>query len=113
MEIIKIFSSHPTNDVAVAEAHFLTDCSSLYATGVRRIQSVLRRIGGRGHFRKPHAHTSRLYSPVFQRLPIIDIPGHDYATFLFPYVYVIYAHYYNQKRPEPTKLKVRLAWFCF
>ena len=48
----KKFSSQPKNDVAVAEAHFLTYSSSLYATGVRRIQSVvLRRIGGRGHFR--------------------------------------------------------------
>ena len=38
--------SHPKNDLAVAEAHFLIDCSSLYATRVRRIQSVvLRRIG--------------------------------------------------------------------
>ena len=63
VEIIKKFSSHPKNDVAVTEAHFLTDCSSLYATGVRRIQSVvLRRIGGRGHFRsrdKDGGHTVR------------------------------------------------------
>ena len=45
----------------------ITDCSSLYATGVTRIQSVvlhhvLRRIGGRGHFRsrdKDGGHTIR------------------------------------------------------
>ena len=41
----------------------ITDCSSLYATGVKRIQSVvLRRIGGRGHFRsrdKDGGHTIR------------------------------------------------------
>ena len=41
----------------------ITDCSSLYATGVKRIPSVvLRRIGGRGHFRsrdKDGGHTIR------------------------------------------------------
>jgi len=39
----------------------VTDCSILYATGVTRIQNVvLRRIGGRGHFRsrdKDGGHT--------------------------------------------------------
>jgi len=63
VEIVRKISSHPKNDVAVAEAHFLTDCSSFYATGVRRIQSVvLRRISGRGHFRsrdKDGGHTIR------------------------------------------------------
>ena len=63
MEIIKKIYSHPKNEVAVAEAHILTDCSSLYATGVRRIQSVvLWRIGGRCHFRsrdKDGGHTIR------------------------------------------------------
>ena len=53
----------PKNNVTVAEAHFVTDCSSLYATVVKRIQSVvLRRIGGRGHFRsrdKDGGHTIR------------------------------------------------------
>ena len=41
----------------------ITDLSSLYTTGVTRIQSVvLRRIGGRGHFRsrdKDGGHTIR------------------------------------------------------
>ena len=65
VEIIKIFGSHPKKDVAVAETHFPThyDRSSLYVTGVTRIQSVvLRRIGGRGHFRsrnKDGGHTIR------------------------------------------------------
>jgi len=59
------FSSHPNSDVAVAEAHFspITDCSILYATGVKRVQSlVLCRIGVRGHFRsrdKDGGHTIR------------------------------------------------------
>ena len=65
VEIIKFFVRTPKMTYLSPKHIFwpITDCSSLYATGVKRIQSVvLRRIGGRGHFRsrdKDGDHTIR------------------------------------------------------
>ena len=41
-KLLQFFSSHPNNDVAVAETHFLTHyrLSILYATGITRVESL-------------------------------------------------------------------------
>ena len=54
----------------------ITDSSNLYTTGVTRIQTVvLRRIGGRGHFRSRDKNGSRTIRPAIAENPM------QYANF--------------------------------